>query len=75
MSKLEKNQNNLDKFSEVVQVLLASLENYPLSYEEAINGPNTVYWKGAIKKETDSHYKNGTWEFVPRSSLPSKTRI
>ena len=52
----------------------ANLVDYPvLSYEEAVNGPESSEWKRAIKVELDSHRENSTWKFVPQT--PGMKRI
>lgn len=35
----------------------------PTSYREAIESPDSIYWKEAIKKEISSIEKTGTWEY------------
>lgn len=40
--------------------------NTPLSYDEAISGPDATQWKRAIEEELRAHEKNCTWEIVPR---------
>ena len=40
-----------------------------LSYEEAVNGPESSEWKLAIEVELDSHRENKIWEFVLRATV------
>lgn len=37
----------------------------PITYEEAVNGENSISWKNAIEKELKAHEDNKTWEIVP----------
>jgi hypothetical protein len=37
----------------------------PLTYEEAINGPNASEWYQAMDEEMSSHAKNNTWLLTP----------
>jgi hypothetical protein len=42
----------------------------PVTFQEAISGPESVGWWAAIQKEYDSLIENGTWELVRRSDVP-----
>lgn len=37
----------------------------PTTYNEAINGENSVLWRNAIQRELKAHADNQTWEIVP----------
>lgn len=39
----------------------------PLSYKQAVTGPNAKFWKSGIDRELSSLVKYKTWKFVPRS--------
>ena len=39
----------------------------PLTFNEAVNGPESAQWKRAIDEEIESHRENATWELVPRT--------
>jgi len=47
----------------------------PSSYKEAMNSSEKDFWEGAIREELDSLIDMNTWELVPKSSLPSHTKI
>lgn len=40
------------------------IEQEPLSYEEAVRGPEQDLWKAAMREEYDSLMKNNTWSLV-----------
>lgn len=44
--------------------LVHNLPSEPRTYNEAINGPESVQWKAAIEEELDSLRTNGTWELT-----------
>lgn len=39
--------------------------NEPLTFQQAVAGPDAVEWKSAIKEELVAHEKNQTWKIVP----------
>ncbi|CAB0006001.1 unnamed protein product, partial [Nesidiocoris tenuis] len=47
----------------------------PASYQEAMSSTDKDLWEEAIREELDSLQEMGTWELVPRSSLPPRTKI
>ncbi|CAB0018330.1 unnamed protein product, partial [Nesidiocoris tenuis] len=47
----------------------------PASYQEAMSSTDKDLWEEAIRDELDSLQEMGTWELVPRSSLPPRTKI
>ena len=38
----------------------------PITYEEALEGPDAKNWRKAIENELKQHEKNKTWELVPK---------
>lgn len=40
----------------------------PVTFKEAVDGPNHNEWQHAIDEELEAHSKNGTWEVVNRPS-------
>lgn len=47
----------------------------PSSYREAMSSPDCELWEEAIRSELDSLQEMGTWELVPKSSVPTKNKI
>jgi transposase InsO family protein len=47
----------------------------PLTFHEAVSGPNQVEWWPAIQKEYASLLEHGTWEKVPRDEVPPGDQI
>ncbi|CEJ62707.1 hypothetical protein PMG11_11200 [Penicillium brasilianum] len=47
----------------------------PLTFHEAVSGPNQLEWWAAIQKEYASLLEHGTWEKVPRNEVPPGDRI
>lgn len=52
---------------EVDLSLVASVSNdEPLTFKEAISGPNAQQWRDATQSEYDSMLKNRVWKLVDR---------
>ncbi|CAB0005638.1 unnamed protein product [Nesidiocoris tenuis] len=47
----------------------------PNSFKEAMNCPERDLWEDSIRDELSSLESNGTWEFLPKSELPSGTKV
>ena len=46
----------------------------PLTYYEAVSGPDARHWKKAIEQELASLRERGTWKAVPVRSIPPNAR-
>ena len=44
----------------------------PISYKEAISGPDVKFWQKAIDSEIESLKKYKTWRLVPRSAAKGR---
>ena len=47
----------------------------PANYFQAMRGPDSKHWEQAMKEELASHEKNGTWEPLSASQIPSGTKV
>ena len=47
----------------------------PLSYDAILNRPDKEQWLAAHALEHEAQMKNGTYEIVPKSTIPPKTRL
>lgn len=45
---------------------------YVLTYQEAIGGPDKLKWEEAIRAEKESLKKNATWELVDKDKVGKK---
>jgi hypothetical protein len=52
-----------------------TMEQKPMKYKEAINGPDGKAWEKEIKNEHDRMVKNDAREPVKKSSLPKGTKV
>lgn len=73
-SNLSESNNNE---SSGVAVLQTENQTYiePTSYIEAMSSPQSDLWEEAIRNELESLEEMGTWELVPKNSLPPHTKI
>lgn len=62
--------------TEQANVVAETEPDEPMTYKQAIHGPNADKWAKAIDEELQSLEKNDTWELVPRPTdakiLPSR---
>lgn len=68
----EKFSVNDEISDEVRYALLASVNQEPKSYQEAIKSNDYAKWKGAIKDELSSMLKNNVWQIVERPKSEGK---
>ena len=47
----------------------------PLTYQEALESPESELWESAIRSELQSLQEMGTWDLVPKSSLPPNSKV
>jgi hypothetical protein len=59
-----------EKDNEIIEIF--TMENEPNTYKEAVCGPDSQNWKGAINEEIDSLFKNKTWNLVEINKLNIK---
>jgi transposase InsO family protein len=60
-----RNRANIKK---PVRYLVNVAEYTPLTFQDAINGPDAIEWKKAIADELESHRTNKTWVFAKRKN-------
>jgi hypothetical protein len=66
---------SLNKAYVVSPHLTSSASSDPLTFDEAISGPNQLEWWAAIQREYRSLLDNGTWEVIHREDVPQGQQI
>jgi hypothetical protein len=66
---------SLNKAYVVSPHLTSSASSDPLTFDEAISGPNQLEWWAAIQREYRSLLDNGTWEVIHREDVPQGQHI
>ena len=57
---------------ELRQCLIASLNNDPVSFDEAMKTKERVFWRKAVKEEIDSMIQNEVWNLVDKTKIQSE---
>ncbi|OXU18496.1 hypothetical protein TSAR_013668 [Trichomalopsis sarcophagae] len=60
---------------ELGHILLASIQEDPISYKEGVNSEDKDLWIQAIKEELESTKKNEVWELVDRPKVQLNARL